>query len=174
MEGNGRSIRIPPRRNAVVIFFMACWWLFLTYTGLSINAQLGPDSRYDPLSQYLLSIFFWVGFLPWLHATCVLIWQTLGVETITILDDKLQRRLSVPFFFHGKSYDLAEVSNFRWLQRHAVWDSEPINSRTYGMRYGAIQFDNGAKVVTFAKGVDRQECEEIIDAIKFATDPANA
>lgn len=173
MEGHGRSIRIPPRRNWVLIVTTGCFWLLLIYTGFKVNALLDPEAGADPLTRFLLWVFLCVGFLPWLHATCFLIWQILGVETITILDGKLLRVLSVPYLSFRKTYDLAEIDNFRWLQRYSAWDVEPISSPLYGMRYGAIQFNNGTQIVTIAKGVDRQKCQEIIEAIAYAADPRN-
>ncbi len=151
------EIRIPLKKNTKALIMMIAATL-LWIIGLFILVGITLHLQYFWFKAGLiLSILGW--FALGMAGASFFIWLFFGRERILVNKEYFITDKPLVFFYRRNFYDIRSVSNIRTdieifkANRNGEWKDE---IRT------VIKFDTATKLVTFARGIAREEAEFIL------------
>ena len=164
----GKSVKIPSRKNWPAVAFLAFWLTGWTVGGFVAWESFAETwSNPDEFSFFLLA---WLGgwALGWVFASYTLLWMLFGYETITIGNGAFISSWRALFLGKRKNYQLSEVKRLRWAEIKS--NSQDVTN-TVGATSGMLECNYGPKTIAIAKGIDHGEAEYLIDALNNAASP---
>ncbi|MEM1376931.1 MAG: hypothetical protein AAGG69_06035 [Pseudomonadota bacterium] len=157
-QGTVVSIRIPPRRNLLLILFLAFWLCAWTVGGFNIAPNV--------LSGNADSFFtFWLGgwAVAWLVVSSMLVWMITGYESLVLTNSSISHSYHVLGLRRTKHYDPASSDNLRWRGSTSSWGASGGWSYIFPSR--ALIMAYGGADVRLATDVDQTEADRIKDAV---------
>jgi len=156
IDGTER-IRIPTRRNWLIMLFLGVWLAGWTAGGIAAMAEAVTQL------QPFLIVWLCGWALGWVFAASTIAMQIAGAETIAVTGGDLEIRSGAGPFVRTWRYRGATIRN---LQSAAAM-SDLFNMRSAQMpfwvrpRSGSVRFDYGAETIFLANGIDQPEGREI-------------
>jgi|JI10StandDraft_1071094.scaffolds.fasta_scaffold228445_1 hypothetical protein len=151
------EIRIALKKNTtalVAMIFATLAWIIALYVLVRITLHL---QYFWFKAGLILSILGW--FALGMAGASFFVWLFFGRERILINHEYLITDKPLVFFYRRNFYDVAGISNLRTdieiykANRNGSWVDE---TRT------VIKFDTVSKLVTFARGISKEEAEFIL------------
>lgn len=151
------EIRIALKKNTTVLvamIFATLAWIIALYVLVRITLHL---QYFWFKAGLILSILGW--FALGMAGASFFVWLFFGRERILINHEYLITDKPLVFFYRRNFYDVAGISNLRTdieiykANRNGSWVDE---TRT------VIKFDTVSKLVTFARGISKEEAEFIL------------
>jgi len=151
------EIRIALKKNTtalVAMIFATLAWIIALYVLVRITLHL---QYFWFKAGLILSILGW--FALGMAGASFFVWLFFGRERILINHEYLITDKPLVFFYRRNFYDVAGISNLRTdieiykANRNGSWVDE---TRT------VIKFDTVTKLVTFARGISKEEAEFIL------------
>lgn len=151
------EIRIPIKKNTTAVIAMilaAILWIISLYVLVSLALHI---HHFWAKFGLILSILSWSAL--GMAGASFFIWLFFGRERIIITPEYLITDKPLVFFYRRNFYTLKEIANIRLdkeiykVNRKGEWvdESRPV-----------IKFDTDKKLVTFARGIAKEEAEQII------------
>lgn len=158
VEGS-ELIRIPARRNWLLLLFVAFWLATWTIGGLVPFTALSDG--FNP--AILIWLASWV--LGFLFAATILAWQLAGVEFLQIVHGDLEVGYSFPGFERSRLYRGGEIRSLAAASSNDMfamfnWGFPPFLNWT---RPGSIKFNYGARTIRAAAALDEAEGQMIVE-----------
>lgn len=152
------SIRIPLKKNttaliAMIIASMA--WVFALFVLVSITLRF--EEHFWAKLGLVISIVGW--FALGMAGASFFVWLFFGRERILLNREYFITDKPLVFFYRRNFYDVDSIANIRIdvevykANRNGVWIDE---QRT------VLKFDTPEKLVTFARGITKEEAEYIV------------
>jgi len=163
-EGNITKLKIPVKRNNLLVFFFTVWlflW-FSFFTSLSSSFGLYTDEGIDYLLLFWL--FSWI--LGGMAILGFVLWNLFGKEEINISSRYLELKRSLFGLGRKRQYDIKNVLNFRFNEISGNIFSLKARMAFWGMGEGKIKFDYGMKSPSFGLGLEDAEANYIIKLIR--------
>ncbi|MCC6583689.1 MAG: hypothetical protein IT271_08305 [Chitinophagales bacterium] len=151
------EIRIPVKKNTtalVAMIFAALVWIFALYILVRITLHL---QYFWFKAGLILGILGW--FALGMAGASFFVWLFFGRERIVITKEYFITDKPLVFFYRRNFYDVDDITNIRTdieiyrANRNGKWIDE---TRT------VIKFDTAAKLVTFARGIAKEEAEFVL------------
>lgn len=151
------EIRIALKKNTIALvamIFATLAWIIALYVLVRIKLHL---QYFWFKAGLILSILGW--FALGMAGASFFVWLFFGRERILINHEYLITDKPLVFFYRRNFYDVAGISNLRTdieiykANRNGSWVDE---TRT------VIKFDTVSKLVTFARGISKEEAEFIL------------
>ena len=151
------EIRIALKKNTtalVAMIFATLAWIIALYVLVRITLHL---QYFWFKAGLILSILGW--FALGMAGASFFVWLFFGRERFLINHEYLITDMPLVFFYRRNFYDVAGISNLRTdieiykANRNGSWVDE---TRT------VIKFDTVSKLVTFARGISKEEAEFIL------------
>jgi hypothetical protein len=163
--GSGLRVVLPPRRNVVIMVFLAVWLCAWFAAGGSVMRQL-PGGN-EPFLLGWLAMWGFGGFFT----AAVFAWMALGRETLELRPDALVHRRAIFSAGITRAYDLASVKQLRLGPAtpgfvDTLTRGKPDLSRlleVWGFSGGPIVFDYGSRTIRCGAALDEGEAKQIID-----------
>ncbi|HEX3409642.1 MAG TPA: hypothetical protein VHS07_05145 [Candidatus Binataceae bacterium] len=169
----GLIIRIPAKKNWLVILFLGFWMVgWITGESSAIHQMLRTHTSHGAVMsvqvQSGLSAFMVVWLAGWtmggIFAAIVWLWNFAGVERIVLGPSTLAVKREIFGIGPLSEYELMSVSDLRI-------SASPYNfnnrmSPFPMMNTGTIAFDYGPKTLRFGMGLDEAEAQQIIERMK--------
>ena len=151
------EIRIPTKKNTtalIAMVFATMLWVFTLLVLVRVTLSL---HYFWYKAGLILAISGW--FSLGMAGASFFIWLFFGRERIIITPEYLITDKPLVFFYRRNFYTLKEIANIRLdkeiykVNRKGEWvdESRPV-----------IKFDTDKKLVTFARGIAKEEAEQII------------
>jgi hypothetical protein len=164
--GSGLRVVMPPRRNVLIMVFLAVWLVGWFAAGGSVLRQI-PGTGPQTLLLVWLAMWGFGGFFT----VAVLAWMALGREILELRPDALIHRRAIFSAGITRAYDLASVKQLRLGPAtpgflDAVKQGKPDLSRlleAWGFSGGPIVFDYGSRTIRCGAAIDEAEAKQIID-----------
>lgn len=151
------EIRIPLKKNTtalIALILATIVWVIALFIVIRITLSV---HHFWIKAALVLAIGGW--FALGMAGASTFIWLFFGRERIIISKEYLVTDKPLVFFYRRNFYDIAEISNIHVdvelfkVNRNGEWKDE---QRT------VIKFDTPEKQVTFARGIDKTEAENIL------------
>ena len=154
---DGLGVDNPTRRSIPIILFLLVWlagWSVGEFFALSeiFNGSVGPEDLF-----LLVWVTAWTvgGVFAW----SAVLWNLFGSERLFVTGGGLVREVGFWFFRPRRVYPLAQVSNLRRNEKsgdggHSVFSK------------GRILFDAEGKTRSFGIGLDKDEADAVLVALK--------
>jgi hypothetical protein len=159
---NGREeVRVPARRNWLVIIFLPLWLIPWTIGGIVAMYEL--VTTHEPFIA--LWLCFWT--VGWIFAAGAVAWTMAGLEFVRVLGRDLEIGYRLFRFERSKGYRgeaigaLGVAAGSDPLRRF-----RPSLPFVTALRFGAVKFDYGARTVFFADGLDEAEGRMIVEWLR--------
>jgi hypothetical protein len=155
------QVRIPLRRNWLVLLFISFWICGWTAAGIGAMADVVVDPN--------AFMIFWLGMwaVGWLFAAGTIASQVAGSEIIRVVGRHLEIGIGVGKLRWRRRYrgdqihnlDSSDPNPWGWQW----WQAQGLRSPFGRRRQGAIKFDYGSETIYAASSVDEPEGRMIID-----------
>lgn len=151
------EMRIPVKKNTkalIAMIFATLAWIVALYILVRITLSL---EYFWFKAGLILAILGW--FALGMAGASFFVWLFFGRERIVITKEYFITDKPLVFFYRRNFYDLSDISNIRTdieiykANRNGQWIDE---SRT------VIKFDTTSKLVTFARGIAKEEAEFVL------------
>ena len=151
------EIRIPLKKNTtalIALILATIVWVIALFIVIRITLSV---HHFWIKAALVLAIGGW--FALGMAGASTFIWLFFGRERIIISKEYLVTDKPLVFFYRRNFYDIADISNIHVdvelfkVNRNGEWKDE---QRT------VIKFDTPEKQVTFARGIDKTEAENIL------------
>ena len=151
------EIRIPVKKNTtalIAMIFAALVWIFALYILVRITLHL---QYFWFKAGLILGILGW--FALGMAGASFFVWLFFGRERIVVTKEYFITDKPLVFFYRRNFYDVDDITNIRTdieiyrANRNGKWIDE---TRT------VIKFDTAAKLVTFARGIAKEEAEFVL------------
>lgn len=151
------EIRIPIKKNIVVLVAMVLAtlaWIFILFFFVRITLSL---HFFWFKAGMIFSILIW--FILGMAGASFIVWLFFGRERIIVTAEYLITDKPLVFFYRRNFYAINDISNIRTdkeiyqVNRNGQWMDE---SRS------VVKFDTAHKFVTMARGVVKEEAEQIV------------
>jgi hypothetical protein len=173
-DGGQVNLTIGPRRDLFVILFLA-WWIALWVVGevtlISVMAG-GLQAVLSGSMPNTISTFRYMwpvisaGLIVWsiigVAMIYALLWEMLGVETVTLGPDVLLVRRRMVNVSTEKIFPRKAVSEVRLDDRAGWWLS---NLEYWGIAGGKLAFESGGKTIRFGRSLDESSAQSIANEI---------
>lgn len=148
-------------RNWLVMPFLSIWLVAWTIGGIAAITQFLRGE-----AQLFLAIWLVGWAIGWLFAATWLGWQFAGRIQVSVQQQALVYRWSMPVLGKTKRYDASQIRNLR-----AGGASWPWSSGFMNISYppflpgvpGSVQFDYGGRTIGIMPGLDEAEGQLIVD-----------
>ena len=163
--GDSLTIRIPSRRNILLVAFLTLWlcgWLageIAAPTTFLTGAQKDPGA----VAFVVLWLCFWTA--GGAAAIYVWLWQLKGCEVVTLSPAALSLKRELFGLGRTKHYDATEIHNLRVSPRTYNPFDFQSGLAMWGVGGGVLAFDYGSKTYRFASGVEEAEARAILQKI---------
>ncbi|MFN8282987.1 MAG: hypothetical protein U0U67_07210 [Chitinophagales bacterium] len=151
------EIRIPLKKNTtalIALILATASWIVALFIIIRVTLSV---HHFWIKAALVLAIGGW--FALGMAGASTFIWLFFGRERIIISKEYLVTDKPLVFFYRRNFYDIADISNIHVdvelfkVNRNGEWKDE---QRT------VIKFDTPEKQVTFARGIDKTEAENIL------------
>jgi hypothetical protein len=164
----GIEVRIPSRRNWVMVVFLALWLCGWVFGEFNAAAPLRHPAENTPVGFLAFWIVGWT--VGGCFAVATLAWMLAGHERVTIAGDEFTVRREACGLGWTRRYELRNAKNLR--VGDAPVDNGPFGMRDpSGFRSGPFAFDYGPRSIRFGVGLDVAEARNVLAGI-LAAKPA--
>jgi hypothetical protein len=159
------SIRIPLKKNTtalIAMIFATMAWVFALFVLVTVTLRF--DQHFWAKLGLIISIIGW--FALGMAGASFFVWLFFGRERILLNREFFITDKPLVFFYRRNFYEVDSISNIRIdvevykANRNGEWIDE---QRT------VLKFDTPDKLVTFARGITRNEAEFIV--LQLASSP---
>jgi len=157
---SGEIIRIRAPRKVFVIIFLPIWLAGWSAGGSVVAFEL--TQRFEPF----LALWLCGWALGWVFAAGILGWTLFGCETIRTVGGDLELGQQLGPWVRRKLYQGAQVRGLRTAGQNHPLASLSLDLPFRRVRYGALQFNYGARTIYAATGLDEAEGELIVDRLR--------
>jgi hypothetical protein len=156
------TIRIPARRNWLVLPFIALWLLMWTIGGGGAATAL--LNRFDPF----LLLWFVIWAAAWLVAAAIVLWQVWGAEYLRAVGGDLEVGYAFPGFRKSRLYRGSHIRSLTASDTGNMFArmNSALPPFLNWARSGSIKFDYGARTIRAAEPLDEAEGRMIVEHLR--------
>lgn len=169
MTPSALEIRIRPRRNGFLLFFLGFWLAgWAVGEAAALSALLQPGGTAAPwLLAAGLSLWTAAGGF----ALYAWLWQLAGREVVTVGASSLVLRRALLGPGRPRRYDLAKLENLRVAPPAREAWRFPASLAFWGLAGGAVAFDRGGRTHRFGLGLDEAEAADLVRRLRERLPP---
>jgi len=167
----GIELRIPARRQLLVVLFLGFWLVGWCLGEVMATTQLiapTPVAHGDPPPLEFLALWLCAWTVGGVFALYSLLWLLSGRERVTITGEALTVRREIFGLGLSKAYRLGAVRDLRVVDIAPVLPFSFGRGDLLGRSSGPIAFDYGAKTIRFGAGIDAAEAKQLVAKVLAA------
>ena len=162
----GVSVSIPAPRQLFTLLFLPVWLAGWAFGLISVGGEFLHPSRLESRSGFLLVwLAGWLVGGAWVIT--VLVWMLAGRETLTLDQGRVALEYRALGLGRRREFDRTRTSHWRVIPQVGGIGMRQAQFQPFGFaRTGSLAFDNGARTVYFAAGLDEAEASQLLDRLR--------
>jgi len=160
----GLEISIPPKRNPLLMIFLAAWLVGWGFGEVSAGREIlfGKETT----SNLFLAVWLTMWTLGGAFALYTLLRMIVGREVLLLRASSLLLKGEVLGVGRAREYELEHVRNLR-VESVTAWPHDMAGAmRFWGVGGGPIAFDYGSQTVRCGVGLDEPEARQVIQELR--------